>query len=376
MHPFHGRAGPLRSLNRARIGALPPGLDETDVLGKSGFQLATGWALAHDIEPQAEALGLDPHSPDLARGLDDLLRDPQIEETRRRRAEAIARRFGRRLGCLLLALKLGAPETRAARPDWGVDQWAYWAALRRIVVGGGLLSGRIGEVALPAAQAVLNAHGAADLVIARSSYGAQMALVGLARHAPMPPDTRFVFDFGQTSIKRGAAHFGAHGVTALDVESPLETVCPPLAETPLDRDDAARQWMRMLTVIAHTVEAAPTPPGPTLDVSVCLACYLFDGHPSADDVGCYGRLSLLAPNLTVWMHAQLEQRLARPVRLQLLHDGAAAAHAVDGGADTLVLTIGTALGNGFPDLNRALTPLADGFEIRPRPRSQSSLEVE
>lgn len=117
LHPFHGRAGPLRSLNRARIGALPPGLDETDVLGKSGFQLATGWALAHDIEPQAEALGLDPHSPDLARGLDSLLRDPQIEETRRRRAEAIAQHFGRQLGCLLLALKLGAPETprRSAR---------------------------------------------------------------------------------------------------------------------------------------------------------------------------------------------------------------------------------------------------------------------
>lgn len=224
-----------------------------------------------------------------------------------------------------------------------------------------MLSGRIGEVALPAAQAVLNAHGAAELVIARSSYGAQTALVGLARHAPMPPDTRFVFDFGQTSIKRGAAHFGAHGVTALDVGSPLETVCPPLAETPLDRDDAARQWMRMLTVIAHTVEAAPTPPARTARrrrLSGLLSVRRSSVRPMMWLLRAAS--SLLAPNLTDWMHAQLERRLARPVRLQLLHDGAAAAHAVDGGADTLVLTIGTALGNGFPDLNRALTPLRTG----------------
>jgi len=366
VHPFHGRAGTLRSLNRARVGALPVGLDEPDTLGKTGFQLATGWSLAQDLQSAAEALDLDPATPDWPRALDRILTAPHTLPAHHQRAESIACRFGRRLGCLLLALKLGASETRAARPEWHDEHWAFWAGLHRVVIGGGLLSGRLGELALPAAQAVLDAHGAADLRLTRSPFGAHLALVGLARCGPAPTTDRYVFDFGQTSIKRGIARYSDGRLARLELLPTLASVCPPLADIPLTQNDAARQWARMLAIVTDCVKAFET--GSPVELGLCLACYLFDGHPAPDDVGCYGRLSLLALNLRDWMCAQLQDTLGRGVRLHLLHDGGAAALSDEGGRDSLVLTIGTALGSGFSDVSNGLTELARGFTlIPPRP---------
>lgn len=362
MHPFHGREGGLRSLNRARIGILPPNLAQPGLVQKTGYDLCTGVALARELATQSNLLGLDPSSPDPLRAFDRLLADPTADLDRRRRAEAIATGFGLRLGCLLLALKRGEPETRAGRPDWHAAQWAFWAGLRHIVIGGGLMSGGIGALALPAAQAVLDEH-AADLRLRRSPFGAAIALVGLARCAPTPPRRRWVFDFGQTSIKRGLVAYDPRGVAALQVLPTLDSVCPPIEGTVYDRDVAAEQWARMADVVAQTVASGSVDSETPMDLAISLACYLFDGHPAASDRGCYGRLALLAPNLATWMQSQLESRLGRAVRLQLDHDGTAAARSEDGGSDTLVMTIGTALGSGFPDSNGQLLPLAEGFNL-------------
>jgi len=361
VHPFHGRAGTLRSLNRARVGALPAGLGETDVLGKTGYQLATGWSLSQDLLDAAEALGLDRATLDWPYALERLLTEPGTPPPRLRQAEEFARRFGRRLGCLLLALKLGAPETRAERPDWRNEHWAFWAGLHRVVIGGGLLSGRLGELALPIAQAVLEAHGAADMRLTLSPFGAHLALVGLARCGPAPAASRYVFDFGQTSIKRGIARYRDGRLTQLDRLPTLASVCPPVSDIAHGRAEVTQQWAQMLTILSEAV--LPAADSRPIEIGVCLACYLFDGHPAPEDDGCYGRLSRLAPNLRDWMHEQLEEHLGRAVRLDLLHDGSAAALSEDGGRDSIVLTIGTALGSGFSDVADGLIEVASEFRL-------------
>lgn len=362
MHAFQDRSGTLRSLNRARVGSLPEALVDPEIVGKNGLQLATGWALIQDLFPQAAALGLVGTGPELPHDLDRLLRDPGTAESQRLRAEEIVERFGRRLGCLLLALKLGEPATRAARPEWGDDQWVFWRDLRRIVIGGGLLSGRIGEAVLPAAQAVLDAHGAAELRLERSRFGAAVAVAGLSRCLPLPAQVRWVFDFGQTSIKRGVATYAGGRVTALTIRPAKPSVCPPIEATGADRADIERQWTAMLDVVAESVEAGPAA-SDAIDLGLCLATYLFDGHPDPNDVGCYGRLRVLAPNLATWMHSAFETRFGRPVRLHVFHDGTAAALSEDSDAHTLVLTIGTALGSGFPEMNVPVAPFAEGFTL-------------
>lgn len=363
MHAFQGRSGTLRSLNRARVGTLPETLADPEIVGKTGLQLATGWALIHDLTTQSAGLGLDPTGPDLPRSLDRLLGDLATSEAQRHRAEEIARRFGHRLGCLLLALKRGEPATRATRPEWGDEQWAFWHALRRVVIGGGLLSGRIGELALPTAQAVLDAHGAADLRLERSRFAAAVAIVGLARCMPLPARVRWVFDFGQTSIKRGVAAYVDGKVAALTILPSAPSVCPSIEVTGADRGDIERQWVALLDVVAEGVEAGPTVVD-AIDLGICMATYLFDGHPDPGDAGCYGRLRVLAPNLAVWMRSQFEARFGRPVRLHLFHDGTAAALSEESDAHTLVLTIGTALGSGFPEMNVPVAPYADGFQLK------------
>ncbi len=363
MHAFQDRDGTLRSLNRARVGSLPQALADPEIIGQSGLHLASGWALTLDLAAQAPTGSPEPTTADLPRGLDRVLGDPATPAPVRREAEATAQRLGHRLGCLLLALKLGDPATRAMRPEWGDAQWSYWRDLQHIVIGGGLLSGHIGELALPAAQAVLDAHGAPDLRLTCSRFGRDLALVGLARCLPAPAETRWVFDFGQTSVKRGVARYVGGSVAALEVRAPVASVCPSIAATAFDHDEAESQWTAMLDILAQSVAEGPAPSTDGLEIGMCLACYLFDGHPAPQDVGCYGRLSLLAPNLTIWIQAGLEERFGRPVRLHLLHDGTAAARSEDGDAHTLVLTIGTALGSGFPEMNGPLAPLADSFRL-------------
>ena len=362
MHAFQDRSGTLRSLNRARVGSLPEVLADPEIIGKNGLQLATGWALIQDLTTHAAALGLGGTGPDLPRALDRLLRDPGTAESQHQHAEEIVQRFGHRLGCLLLALKLGEPDTRAARPEWGDEQWAFWRDLRRIVIGGGLLSGRIGEAALPAAQAVLDAHGAADLRLERSRFGAAVAVAGLSRCLPVPAQVRWMFDFGQTSIKRGVAAYADGQVTSLTIRPSIPSVCPPIEATGAERGDIERQWAAMLDVVAESVAAGPAA-SDGIDLGICLATYLFDGHPDPNDSGCYGRLRVLAPNLALWMRSAFEARFGRVVRLHLFHDGTAAALSEDSDAHTLVLTIGTALGSGFPEMNVPVAPFADAFTV-------------
>ncbi len=360
MHAFQGRSGTLRSLNRARVGTLPEALADPEIVGKTGLQLATGWALIHDLTTHSAELGLDPAAPDLPRALDRLLGDPATSEPQRHRAEEIARRLGHRLGCLLLALKRSEPATRATRPEWADEQWVFWRDLRRVVIGGGLLSGRIGELALPAAQAVLDGQAASDLRLERSRFGAAVAIVGLARCMPLPAQVRWVFDFGQTSIKRGVAAYVDGKVAALKIRPSAPSVCPSIEITSADPGDIERQWAAMLDIVAESVETGPTVVD-ALDLGICMATYLFDGHPDPGDVGCYGRLRVLAPNLAMWMRSAFEARFGRPVHLHLFHDGTAAALSEDSDAHTLVLTIGTALGSGFPERNVPVAPFAENF---------------
>ena len=106
-----------------------------------------------------------------------------------------------------------------------------------------------------------------------------------------------------------------------------------------------------------------TPPPSWLSLGLSLSCYLFDGHPSPDDYGCYGSLHVLAPNLERFIQDQITDRLQRETHVGVFHDGTAAAIAHAGQAQSIVLTFGTAIGNGFPPPAENYRPLAAEFQV-------------
>ena len=120
-NPFLREDSAVRSLNRVRIAALPGLSVEDGVLGQTAFDLLSAASLQRLIAAESDRLRLDPTATDLVRRFDTrLFRDEALPH-----AAAIARRYGRRLGCLLAVLKRGERANRTARPEWTDAHWDF-----------------------------------------------------------------------------------------------------------------------------------------------------------------------------------------------------------------------------------------------------------
>jgi hypothetical protein len=363
-HPFADAPGLVRSLNGARIASLPDDLAGEDILGRRGIELVSGLRLRRDIDASSTELQLDPQSPELLREFALCLTGPMRSPSARLRARAIAAGFGYRLGCLLLMLSCGEPANRAIRPAWGDEHWRFWAGVRRVVIGGGLLAGTIGDVAVPVAQDILDAHGAGHVRLSRSPWGDSIGLVGLARVSPLPSEQRAVFDFGQTSVKGGLATYRHGRLIELRLLPAMPCPCSSPVGLSTDRPEIEAQWDGMLNLIAATVRTADRDRGRVGDVQVAVASYLRDGQPDPIEIeACYGRLQVLGPDLAALGRRGLADRLGFDIGMKFWEDGAAAGLAEDPDEASVVLTIGTAMGIGFALARDQRLPLDAGFHI-------------
>jgi hypothetical protein len=358
-NPFLYEDSGIRSLNRARIMTLDGVPVEVAVRGRTGFDLLSAASLRQMIIAAADRLHLDPTAPDLIRRFDACFDNSAT----RALAISIARGYGHRLGCLLLMLKRGEQANRAARPEWSDTHWAFWQALERVYLGGGLLAGRLGGYAVASAQALLAGAGVVDLTLERASFAAYLPLVGLARAATHGTTGSLVFDFGQTWVKRGYAHERAGQLARLDVWPDAPTVCTELFPSHQTDAEILQRWQRMADIIAANWSTVPPNQRPLTAIGISLACYLFDGHPSPRDVGCYGALQRLSPRLATFIEDELAQRLGQAVPISLLHDGTAASAVYAGHERAVIITLGTAIGNGFPPVEHDLRPLAPDFVL-------------
>jgi hypothetical protein len=354
---------PPASLNRVQIIDLP-GLEVDDgVKGKTGYTLVSTAALAAIIRARATALALNPAEPDhvLCRALDACLDHPEVSAA----ADAVARRIGRNLGYLLLTLRRGDAVNRAARPEWDASYWAHWGAIRRVWLSGGIVSGQLGPCLIRYAGGLLVEAGYDDYTLRLSPYGAAAALVGMARRAPADCPLAFIFDFGQTAIKRALAFYDQGVLVALERLSDVATGWGDVLHAPDDPERKAVDLLdQMIDTIgdtcAHARHLYPAlPPGPVL---ASLAAYVRDGQPTSAQGGAYVQIARITDNLQRTLAERLGPWGIAYVVLE--HDGTAAAAAHAGEAHAAVIAIGTALGIGFPpDDAAALRPLRDGFVV-------------
>ncbi|MBN1565169.1 MAG: hypothetical protein JXA10_15095, partial [Anaerolineae bacterium] len=201
--------GPTASLNRVIVADVPGIEIEEGVCGKTGYRLVSAKALANLMRDAAETLGIDPALDDdaLNRAFDACLAAPDNSPVHEA-AQQIARQMGRNLGYLLLTLRRGDVANRAARPEWDDSYWAYWAGIRYIWLGGGIVSGRLGPMMRDHVLTVFAEAGLTDMQLWLSPYGSALPLVGMARQAPQETKLALVFDGGGTAIKRALALFG------------------------------------------------------------------------------------------------------------------------------------------------------------------------
>jgi len=342
--PFFTAAAAARSLNRARLVELPGVAGVEELLGRSASDLLSAAAVTALVRAAAGRLALDPDDPALLRAFAAAFDAPRTRPA----ALAVAETVGRRLGALLLLLWRGDAANRAARPEWADAHWAFWRAVERVVVGGGLLAGRLGEAAVPAAAAFLAAAGC-PIVVERSPYGDAIAIVGLARHAPADTGRMLLFDFGHTAVKCGLAVYQDGALVGVERRPSLPPPCEDGWPAHAGVAWARQRWGRMAAVIAAAWAAEVAPGrGERVAVGLCLASHLHDGHPIGRDRGCYTALGELAPHLATFLRDDLRARLGPFRALAVLHDGLAAASTRAGEPRTVVLTLGTAIGAGYP----------------------------
>lgn len=333
-------------MNRVRLVDLPGINIPLAWQNKRGDQLLSRRALLGQILRKTAVLQLNPHSLDLIREFDACFEseDDDVVET----AVSIAKEYGRKLAYHQLVLKRGDAVNRVVRPAWQDVHWAYWAQIEQVWLGGGLMAGHLGSIAAAEAQTFIRQHRFPDYSLTVSPFAANLPLLGAARTASADAQSMLLFDFGQTSIKRGIAHYKAGALVKLEALPSLPSECPYLWFS-RDESFAAQTRDRILRVVNGTWQEATTS-GHILSnrVAVILACYLLHGQPRHEDWGCYGRLQQFSPHLQTYLAEQVSAQLGQPIQIELLHDGQAAALPYAGTPHTAVMTCGTALGVGFP----------------------------
>lgn len=336
---------PDASINRVVLHDIPGVTIDDGIRGKTAYQLVGTPAVFEMIRENAAALRIQPallaeQSVEAFIRLDNCF--DSGDEKVRRAAREIARRFGRNLGYVLLALR-HPDAVRENRPSW--DEWMreYWWKLPRLWLGGGLIRGHLGKWAIPYIRGVFTEAGITPPDLMRDVYGASLPLIGAACCVPKTAASAAVLDFGRTGVKRGAASYANGSLHGLHLLTTVPTRWDSDSDDASD-PDALRRFMNEF-LIATIVETFTQVRPECRTIPISIAAYIDStGEPFPRVDNPYAGLGGFTGNLQRTLSDAVSQQVGREVQVRLIHDGTAAATAHPGDA---VMALGTAIGIGY-----------------------------
>lgn len=364
---------PHASVNRVQIVDLPGLSIDEAVRGRRAHDLLSSRAIIRYAREMAEALDLPSAFAqdtlytrrELPRFVDGCLNSP--DEKRRAAAQAIGRRLGRNLGHILVTLHRGDAVNRAARQDWTDDDWARWALIERVWLGGGMMSGQLGASIVEQAHAFLAESGYADqITLAASPHAGALPLLGAGRYLPAAADHALCLDFGHTLVKRACLSLTKGSLVRWHPYASLATGLDWL-NAPNAPNPATGRWVLdfIADAVAQTLDQCLADGHiPGADVMLSVAAYVEGGRLLGN--GLYANLSTLADDARPLLAAAMSARTGRETSVHLIHDGTAACAVHAGEPNTAVLLVGTALGIGFPPVDAdGLRPLSQPLLTKP-----------
>lgn len=341
------------SLNRFKIWELagfPP-----EKVGWAFYDLVSSHALSTAIVAHAEALAIDPAADELHAMYFHRL-DAGDDA-----AVAIAQQMGRYFGFMLAALKRGDALNRQKNAEKDAAYWDYWSQVDRVFLGGGLSEGEFGRLLVASAQAIVQQY-ALDMQLYIADYPRHLGLIGAARYVPSG-EQALVLDFGSTRVKRGRAFYNDAGLQQVQV----------LPAVPAGFDvfvQAGSEHAIFERFVALLVEAYQPHDAALIPVSIS-AYVTLTGQPLLTQGGIYMHMSRLSDDLPALLSENVSQRVGRSVTVKLLHDGSAAASTYAPLDHTAVITLGTAIGSGYPVVRSGLRPLTSDFTVTDLPAQSS-----
>ncbi len=266
-------------------------------------------------------------------------------------AHRILKLFGERLAVILLCLKEGSAENRAARADWNDSHWSYWNYLEQIILVGGLASPPLGEKLKSYMEEVFFLSGKKPYDISLGKSSTYAGLRGCAAYlkSDLAVQVNIIFDYGQSFIKRSYVTMEqGHIKDIIILEKTLSQHVQWDIEDPLvEKNEAFLLNDHFLATISKTIREVESK-GLTIHPHIILsiANYVKDGVIA--NRGGYGKLRLIAPNYADYLANYLKETLGKDYRFTLIHDGTAMAAGYSSYEKAVCLSLGTAFGVGFP----------------------------
>lgn len=348
----------LCSVNRGVIAYIPVRGIADDIIGKSVNEIFSAGLITQEIKTLAGRWNVDLSSytdKDMPKFLDDAAYSNDIIQ--KTMADSIVRKFGNRLGVILLTLKQGHELNRQARKDWESVHWDYWASIKSVILTGGLSSGLLGRRFKEQILYVFDMAGEKPYNINLYDNGSHLGVMGCAKLLPDTCSGAAVLDFGQTNLKRSVIR-KRRG----DISEFIQLRTRPSLYMELDTSDspenhkAALELHKYLVkVVADTCREAMGSGELCNNIVISIANYTV-GNRLFKDRGGYAKLYNLSEEYGNLLAHDVSSVLHQQIRIRLVHDGTAIALNFNDREDTVCLSMGTAFGVGFPDINLSGCP--------------------
>ena len=265
-------------------------------------------------------------------------------------AERVIRKFGNRLGLLLLTLRTGSRANREARSDWDDSCWEYWRGLDTVILTGGLASSMLGRRFKEQVQYVFDMAGARPYDIRLFDNGAYLGVMGVAQRMMDDNSASLVFDLGHTNFKRALVRKDGGVISGF---SPFDSLPSLYMQSRFDSEaEKLSAAMRLHKYIVNTAVNTYREASEVTEVSgrllFSIANYTYSGHLNTERGG-FAKLSLLGENYAAVLEEVLAGELRRSVEVRLVHDATATALYFSEIPNSVCITLGTAFGVGFPE---------------------------
>ncbi len=341
---------PLCSLNKAVMAKAPiPSIDDS-LQGKSFRDIFSTQLIVDEIKKTASDYKIDISDFDdymLPKLLNSALVSNDVKYNRL--ADKIAKKFGDRLGLLLLTLRLGEKENRVAREDWDDRHWDYWANLDTVIFVGGLASSMLGRRFKERIQGVFDIAKVKPYNIMLFDNATFVGVMGCA-NLMKDNTTSLVFDFGHTNLKRCVITKGVGQITHF---TPLESVKSLFVGRVKENENAWEEALKLhkhlVKTVADTYRGCADKYDLSDEIIISIANYNAGGVLNSVRGG-YAKLTELGRDYSKILCEDLSSELHRKVKIRLVHDGTANALYFSEVKNAVCISLGTAFGVGFTDI--------------------------
>ena len=269
----------------------------------------------------------------------------------RQLSERVTKQFGCRLGLLLLTLKTGLPENRAARDDWDDACWVFWRDLDTVILTGGLASSMLGRRFKEYIHNVFDAAVEKPYEIRLFDNGRYIGVMGLAQRLMEDNTSALVLDMGHTGTKRALVRKGEGEIAGF---TPMESLPTLYMQSRFDSEEEKRHMAidlhrHIVNIIASSYKelSASEPLSDTILISI--ANYTHSGLLNSERGG-YAKLCTIGADYAKVLEDDLSGELRRAIRIRLVHDSTASALYFVGTDNAVCITLGTGFGVGFPNI--------------------------